>query len=332
MTIYRRFFYDSKCYNKAPSQAVTGVQVHSTGANNPWLKRYVQPDDGRLGYNINKNHHNNPEGQVCASAYIGKQADGTVAVYQTLPWSKRCWLSGSGPNGNANQLGFVGYEICEDGLTDRDYFGEAVLTAAVNLTAHICLENNIPQADIVNKVLDHHELHAKGLASDHGDITHWLRKFGYSMNYFRQAVIEAMNEGVHVTYIDCDTSDKETAMYDATVTCSGSYLNLRSAPRQDASVVATMPWGSLVAVLDDSDPTWWRITYMGSTGYAMAWKDSAHTKQWITPEYTAPVPTEPDDDEDPDFVSRSEIRDAISRMRSCINQLQRELDIIEQKL
>ena len=32
-----------------------GIMVHSTGAENPWLKRYVGPDDGLLG----KNQYNN---------------------------------------------------------------------------------------------------------------------------------------------------------------------------------------------------------------------------------------------------------------------------------
>ena len=61
--------------------------VHSTGANNPWLKRYVGPDDGLLGKNQYNNHWNQPmDREVCVHAFIGKLADGTVATYQTLPW------------------------------------------------------------------------------------------------------------------------------------------------------------------------------------------------------------------------------------------------------
>ena len=113
LIIYRRFFTNADCDTRGTKQISVGVQVHSTGANNPYLKRYVQPDDGRLGKNASGNSHNRKGLNVCASAYIGKLADGTVAIYQTLPWNYRCWLSGSGTNGNANKLGYVGFEICE---------------------------------------------------------------------------------------------------------------------------------------------------------------------------------------------------------------------------
>lgn len=35
----------STCYKGTRKMAVKGVLWHSTGANNPWLKRYVQPSD-----------------------------------------------------------------------------------------------------------------------------------------------------------------------------------------------------------------------------------------------------------------------------------------------
>ena len=36
---------------RAHRSSPCGVMVHSTGANNPYLRRYVQPDDGELGKN-----------------------------------------------------------------------------------------------------------------------------------------------------------------------------------------------------------------------------------------------------------------------------------------
>ena len=36
----------STCYKGTKKMTVKGVLWHSTGANNPTLKRYVQPDDG----------------------------------------------------------------------------------------------------------------------------------------------------------------------------------------------------------------------------------------------------------------------------------------------
>lgn len=51
ITIYRHYFTKSDCYKSGIIQTPTGIQVHSTGANNPYLKRYVGPDDGLLGKN-----------------------------------------------------------------------------------------------------------------------------------------------------------------------------------------------------------------------------------------------------------------------------------------
>lgn len=262
LTIYRRLFYNSDCYNQGVTQIPTGVQVHSTGANNPYLKRYVQPDDGRLGKNTNGNDHNKPGGNVCANAYIGKLEDGTVAVYQTLPWDMRCWLSGSGSNGNANRLGYIGYEICEDGLTDRTYF-DAVMEKAVLLTAYLCNAYSLSP----DNVRDHHELNGLGLASNHADITHWLGKFGQTMDGFRARVREAMAEPIDVEYIDCDDTK---VLYQAVVDNPDRWLNVRSGPGKTYKVVFQAEKGSVVDVLDDKNTEWWRIQQDAKTGYAMS--------------------------------------------------------------
>ena len=208
LTIYRLFFTKSDCYRAGVKQTPKGVQVHSTGANNPYLRRYVGPDDGRLGPNLNNNTHNRPGGNVCASAYIGKLQDGTVAVYQTLPWNYRCWLSGSGPNGNANKLGYIGFEICEDNCENREYFDQAVRGKAVLLAAYLCQQIGIdPYSD---KLEDHAGLHNMGLASNHGDIGLWLRNFGYTFADFRGWVQDAMDEGVNVNYVEAEPMNHPT--------------------------------------------------------------------------------------------------------------------------
>lgn len=210
LTIYRLYFTKSDCYKRGIKQTPRGVQVHSTGANNPYLKRYVQPDDGQLGVNTNGNSHNRPGGNVCASAYIGKLADGTVAVYQALPWDYRCWLSGSGKNGNANNLGYIGFEICEDNTENEQYFNEAVKDKAVLLTAYLCQIMGKTPWEVIEEtpsgpayaVMDHSELHRIGLASNHGDIGKWLSHFGYNFKDFRYWVQEALEEGIEANYID----------------------------------------------------------------------------------------------------------------------------------
>ena len=38
-------------------------------------------------------------------------------------------------------------------------------------------------------VIDHSEGHSRGIASNHGDVSHWLKKFGRTMDDFRRDVI-----------------------------------------------------------------------------------------------------------------------------------------------
>ncbi|WP_425456155.1 N-acetylmuramoyl-L-alanine amidase [Bacillus yapensis] len=158
-----------------------GIMVHSTGANNPWLKRYVGPDDGLLGKNQYNNHWNQdkPGGrQVCVHAFIGKLADGSIATYQTLPWNHRGWHAG----GTANNS-HIGFEICEDGLTDASYFS-AVYKEALELCVYLCKLYGFSEKDIIC----HSEGYKRGIASNHGDVMHWFPKHGKSMDTFRADV------------------------------------------------------------------------------------------------------------------------------------------------
>lgn len=160
--------------------------VHSTGANNPNLKRYVGPDDGLLGKNEYNNHWNQdkPGGrQVCVHAFIGKLADGSIATYQTLPWNHRGWHAG----GDANNT-HIGFEICEDGLTDSSYFN-AVYKEAVELCVYLCKLYGFSEKDIIC----HSEGYKLGIASNHADVMHWFPKHGKSMNTFRTDVKKLLN-------------------------------------------------------------------------------------------------------------------------------------------
>ena len=49
MNLHKLIFTNNACYKAGRKIAPKGIMVHSTGANNPWLKRYVGPDDGLLG-------------------------------------------------------------------------------------------------------------------------------------------------------------------------------------------------------------------------------------------------------------------------------------------
>lgn len=286
LTIYRHYFTAADAYNENAPQQQTGVQVHSTGANNPRLSRYVQPDDGRLGNNANRNSHNRPDLDVCANAYVGRLSDGTVAVYQALPWDYRAWLSGKGKNGNANRMGYIGFEICEDGLADEAYFRDAVMGKSVLLTAHLCTVMGVKPDTIIKAfggaspealaVMSHAELHDCGLASNHGDIDHWLERYGLTMDDYRAAVAAAMEEGVEVTYVDAASGEEtagdqtppaDPALFTARVISTG-YLNIRAQPSLLADRVGRVDPGAVVEVLEESGADWWRIRTANATGWA----------------------------------------------------------------
>ncbi len=174
------------CYLAGRTITPQGVMVHSTGANNTTLKRYVQPDDGLLGVNNNGNHWNMSGITKCVHAFIGTLADGSIATYQTLPWNHRGW-HGGGDSNNTH----IGFEICEDGLTDASYFS-TVYQEAVELVAYLCQMYDLnPLADGV--VICHAEGYSRGIASNHSDVNHWFPSFGKSMDEFRQDVADYMN-------------------------------------------------------------------------------------------------------------------------------------------
>ena len=187
MKLYKLILTNNACYKAGKTIKPKGIMVHSTGANNPWLKRYVGPDDGLLGKNQYNNHWNQdkPGGrEVCVHAFIGKLADGSIATYQTLPWNHRGWHAG----GDANNT-HIGFEICEDGLTDASYFS-AVYKEAVELCVHLCKLYGISEKDIIC----HSEGYKQGIASNHADVMHWFPKHGKTMDTFRADVKKLLSE------------------------------------------------------------------------------------------------------------------------------------------
>ena len=192
MNLHKLIFTENACYKAGKKIKVKGIMVHSTGANNPTLKRYVGPDDGLLVKNQYNNHWNtyHPGGrEVCVHAFIGKLADGTIATYQTLPWDHRGWHAGGAANNT-----HIGFEICEDGLTDYTYF-QKVYREAVELCAYLCKEYGLTEQNIIC----HSEGYKQGVASNHGDVMHWFPKHGKSMDTFRAEVKALLATGSDAT-------------------------------------------------------------------------------------------------------------------------------------
>lgn len=230
------------CYRAGVKIKPCGVMVHSTGANNPTLRRYVQPDAttqerekllALLGKNTNGNHWNQTRQYIytdgtrtigtrdyskklkqtlyepCVHGFIGKLADGSIAACQTLPWNSRGWHSGYATKQsvtNANKLGYIGFEICEDGLTDPVYFAK-VYREAVGLTAYLCRMYNLdPRKD--GTVICHSEGYKRGIASNHKDVMHWFPRHGKDMNTFRADVIAEWSKNQ-----DAEKEDEDVTRY-----------------------------------------------------------------------------------------------------------------------
>lgn len=200
MNLHRQFLTRNDCYRAGRDLRPVGVMLHSTGANNPRLSRYVSPDDGRLG-KPSYRHWNQSAVGACVHAFIGRLADGSVATYQTLPWNMRGWHCGRSGNNT-----HIGIEICEDDLTDPAYF-QAVYREAVELTAHLCREFNLAPLE-PGVVLDHREGHARGIASNHGDVAHWFGRHGKTMDDFRADVARELRKD------DTMTQEQFDAMMD----------------------------------------------------------------------------------------------------------------------
>lgn len=188
MRLRQQFLTKNECYQLGVAMTPGGVMWHSTGADNPRLSRYV-PGDDFIGYNTNGSHWDQfrPGGrQVCVHAFIGLAADGGIATVQTLPWGMKGWHAGKS-KGNKT---YIGFEICEDGLDDPDYFA-AVYQEAVELTSHLC---RLFDFDPMQDVLCHSEGYQKGVASNHGDVMHWFKRHGKTMDDARRDVA-ALLEG-----------------------------------------------------------------------------------------------------------------------------------------
>ena len=214
---------NSTCYKGTNTMTVKGVLWHSTGANNPTLKRYVQPSDtpdkrdtvtlAQIGKNAYKNDWNHIERQAGLNCWIGKLADGTVTTIQTMPWDYRPWGCGSGSKGSCNS-GWIQFEICEDGLTDKTYFN-AVYKEACEITAYLCKMFNIDPNGTVNvngvkvpTILCHQDSYKLGMGSNHSDVTHWFPKHGKSMATARQDVAALLAADKPATSTPVSTTGK----------------------------------------------------------------------------------------------------------------------------
>lgn len=204
---------NSSCYKGTSKMTIRGVLWHCTGANNPNLKRYVQPSDNapdkamllaKIGINTNHNDWNHKAVDAGLNAWIGKLADGTVAAVQTMPWDYKPWGCGSGPKGSCNN-GWIQFEMCEDNLANASYFNQ-VYQEACQLTAYLCKRYNLNPTGTVTYagekvpvILCHQDSYKLGLGSNHADVYNWFNKYGKTMEDVRKDVLTIMNNSTTTT-------------------------------------------------------------------------------------------------------------------------------------
>lgn len=190
MDIIKAYATNNLCYIVAQKMVPAGIVVHSTGANNPYLKRYVDAPD-EVGINRYGNHWNTakPGGrQVCVHSFIGYDKDKKICVAEILPLDICAWGVGGGKKGSYNfDPPYIQFEICEDDLTDATYYTE-VFRVAAEYCAQLCKRYGID----TDKIVGHYEAYRLGYGSNHSDPEHWMKKFGDTMDDFRKQVADLL--------------------------------------------------------------------------------------------------------------------------------------------
>ena len=168
--------------------------MHSTGANNPNLGRYIDASvavPAVISANAYGNHWNTLNATTGVHAFVGYDVNKNMRVAQMLPYDRRAWGVGTGGSKGNWNTSRIQFEICEDGLTDETYFNKAFNTA-IDYCVYLCQEFSIPVANIQS----HHEGHLAEYASNHADCDHWLIKHGKNMDWFRSEVQARLDNGV----------------------------------------------------------------------------------------------------------------------------------------
>ena len=235
---------NSTCYKGTTTlNKIKGVLWHSTGANNPTLKRYVQPSSNDPNYNklinlLGKNTNNNDWNHITRyagmNAWIGKLADGTVTSVQTMPWNYKPWGCGTGIKGSCND-GWLQFEICEADLNDSDYFSK-IYKEACELTAYLCTIHNLDPLGTANHkgvevpvILCHQDSCKLGLGSNHADVLHWFPKHGKNMDTVRRDVAALMKTTSNSTQKPKVEMYRVRSSWNNIPSQKGAYSNLQNA-------------------------------------------------------------------------------------------------------
>ena len=213
MDIIKAIASNNLCFKNGQKMVPQGIVVHSTGANNPELRRYVNAPE-KVGKNQYDNHWDRamPEGRkVCVHAFIGYDKNRQIKVAEILPLDICCWGVGRGSKGSYNyEPSYIQFEICEDNRAKKTYY-EEVFAVAAEYCAYLCEKFDIP----INKIISHREAYIQGYGSNHGDPDYWMKNFGEDMDSFRKRVQKIISKENEIN-VFCDgdlVSIKSNARY-----------------------------------------------------------------------------------------------------------------------
>lgn len=135
---------------------IKGVLWHDTASGETKLSRYVQPNDKNsnkddllniLGKNTGNNDWNRYSIPKGMNAFIGKDAKGNVTSVQTMPWNFIPLGNAAGVPFACN-LGWIQFEICDDGYKESKYLADCYIEAC-ELTAYLCKKFGLnPQGQV----------------------------------------------------------------------------------------------------------------------------------------------------------------------------------------
>lgn len=243
-------FTNNNCYKECTAIDPKGIIVHSTGAVTPRLRSFIP------NWNVPK-----PGGrEVCVHGFVGIDNNGKVATYQTLPFEMAAWGCGSGSKGSFNyNPGYIQFECCEDNLTSRYHFNR-IYEEATDFCAYLCLKYCLSY----KQVDSHAGANAKGYASAHGDIDHWLRKYGLTMNDLRKTVKKKIYAIDPNPDLKSGSKHKKLTVKRDTELWSKRFVDEYG---NGSKKKLTIKKGSTVSFLNDAFCGWSKVSINGVKGY-----------------------------------------------------------------
>lgn len=238
-----------------------GILYHSTGCVNPYLKRYVAVSDNvsaetkalwnkrlGVGWGTDWNHKSGVNAGLhfwvgkdgnnqVASVFCGGKYGGDFSSNMDNTCTRRGWGCASGSNGSCNGMRVVHpktgkivqgvwlqFEMCEDNLTNKQYYEECI-EEAIAISAYLCDRYGINPIGtvktasglVVPTLNNHFQSYLQRLGSNHYDIFNWSDKW-YKCNHssvftdkvmvdIRERVVKAMGKQPTPTPTPTPTKD-----------------------------------------------------------------------------------------------------------------------------